>query len=97
MFALFFQFSLCADEEVLMRLENSAICALAVAIISLSAPAHAVDGLNIYSARHYDSDSLLYDGFEDATGIPVNVIEGEGPELLARMKAEGKNSPAMSS
>jgi len=80
-----------------MRLENSAICALAVAIISLSAPAHAVDGLNIYSARHYDSDSLLYDGFEDATGIPVNVIEGEGPELLARMKAEGKNSPAMSS
>lgn len=59
-----------------------------------SAPAHAVDSLNIYSARHYDSDELLYDGFQKATGIPVNVIEGEGPELLARMKAEGKNSPA---
>ena len=50
--------------------------------------------LNIYSARHYESDDLLYDGFQDATGIPVNVIEGEGPELLARMRAEGKNSPA---
>ena len=24
----------------------------------------------------------------------MNVIEGDGPELLARMKAEGKNSPA---
>jgi iron(III) transport system substrate-binding protein len=56
--------------------------------------AAAVDGLNIYSARHYDSDELLYDGFSKATGIPVNVIEGEGPELLARMKTEGKSSPA---
>ena len=57
-------------------------------------PALAVDAVNIYSARHYDSDQLLYDGFQKATGIPVNVIEGDGPELLARMKAEGKNSPA---
>src|SRR6267142_3788579 len=77
-----------------MRLTLSAACALAIAIISLSAPALAVDGLNIYSARHYDSDELLYNGFQDASGIPVNVIEGEGPELLARMKAEGRNSPA---
>jgi iron(III) transport system substrate-binding protein len=57
-------------------------------------PAIAADELNIYSARHYDSDQLLYDGFQEATGIPVNVIEGDGPELLARMKAEGKSSPA---
>jgi iron(III) transport system substrate-binding protein len=57
-------------------------------------PAMAAEAVNIYSARHYDSDQLLYDGFQKATGIPVNVIEGEGPELLARMKAEGKNSPA---
>src|SRR5262245_21779323 len=63
------------------------------AIMSLT-PAMAADALNIYSARHYDSDELLYDGFQKATGIPVNVIEGEGPELLARMKAEGRNSPA---
>ena len=43
------------------------------------------------SARHYDCNALLYDGFQKVTGIPVNVIEGDGPELLARMKAEGKN------
>ena len=59
-----------------------------------AAPALAAEELNIYSARHYDSDELLYDGFRKATGVPVNVIEGEGPELLARMKAEGRNSPA---
>jgi len=67
---------------------------VALGLAALAAPAAAADALNIYSARHYDSDELLYDGFQKATGIPVNVIEGDGPELLARMKAEGKNSPA---
>jgi len=66
----------------------------ALGLSALTAPAFAAEALNIYSARHYDSDELLYDGFQKATGIPVNVIEGDGPELLARMKAEGKNSPA---
>ncbi len=76
-----------------MRL--SRLSAFLIATFCLgTAPASAADSLNIYSARHYDSDQLLYDGFQKATGIPVNVIEGEGPELLARMKAEGKNSPA---
>src|SRR5215813_11072765 len=70
------------------------IGALILGAVAFVSPAMAADSLNIYSARHYDSDELLYDGFQDATGIPVNVIEGEGPELLARMKAEGKNSPA---
>jgi len=68
--------------------------ALSLGALVFVAPARAADVLNIYSARHYDSDELLYDGFEKATGIPVNVIEGDGPELLARMKAEGNNSPA---
>src|SRR5215510_10882768 len=77
-----------------MRLAKAGICALALAIIYLVTPAQAADSLNIYSARHYDSDEQLYDGFQKATGIPVYVIEGEGPELLARMKAEGRNSPA---
>lgn len=63
-------------------------------LAGFATPSIAADALNIYSARHYDSDELLYDGFQKATGIPVNVIEGDGPELLARMKAEGKNSPA---
>ena len=77
-----------------MRLTLSATCAILAVVLTQSGPAVAADAINIYSARHYESDDLLYDGFQDATGIPVNVIEGEGPELLARMRAEGKNSPA---
>lgn len=64
------------------------------AFVATAAPAPAAGELNIYSARHYDSDEQLYDGFTAATGIAINLIEGNGPELLARMRAEGANSPA---
>src|SRR5258705_530849 len=57
-------------------------------LASFAAPSIAADALNIYSARHYDSDELLYDGFQKATGVPVNVIEGDGPELIAHWGPE---------
>lgn len=50
--------------------------------------------LNLYSSRHYDTDERLYSDFEDATGITINRIEGKADELIARLKAEGRNSPA---
>ena len=63
-----------------------------VAIVALAAPA--VADVNIYSARHYDSDDVLFERFEEETGIAVNRIEGDSDELIARMQAEGANSPA---
>jgi len=50
--------------------------------------------LNLYSSRHYDTDEKLYSEFEAATGITINRIEGKADELIARMQAEGVNSPA---
>lgn len=50
--------------------------------------------VNVYSARHYDTDEALYDNFTKQTGIQVNVIEGKEDELLERIKSEGANSPA---
>ncbi len=50
--------------------------------------------LTVYSARHYDSDKLLYAAFENETGIKVDVRESGAPELLETMKAEGNASPA---
>jgi iron(III) transport system substrate-binding protein len=52
------------------------------------------DEVNIYSSRHYDTDESLYSDFTAATGIEVNRIEGTPEELIARMQAEGANSPA---
>ena len=50
--------------------------------------------VNIYSARHYNTDDQLYDGFTKKTGIRVNLIEGKDDELIERIKSEGVNSPA---
>ena len=78
------------------------LVALAAALVALALPAStgfaqraSQDAVvNVYSARHYDSDELLYDRFEELTGIEVNVIEGDSDELIARMTSEGANSPA---
>ncbi len=50
--------------------------------------------LNLYSARHYQTDEALYTGFTRQTGIKINRIEGKEDELLERIKNEGANSPA---
>lgn len=50
--------------------------------------------LNLYSARHYDSDDALYQSFSDKTGIRVNLVEAEADQLIERIKSEGGNSPA---
>jgi iron(III) transport system substrate-binding protein len=50
--------------------------------------------LNLYSARHYQTDEALYTGFTRQTGITVKRIEGKEDELLERIRNEGSNSPA---
>lgn len=50
--------------------------------------------VNVYSARHYDSDKLMYRAFEEATGIEVRYREAGAAELIETMNAEAENSPA---
>jgi iron(III) transport system substrate-binding protein len=69
-------------------------CIAAAMIATLAGSASAEGELNLYSSRHYDTDERLYTDFEDATGITINRIEGKADELIARMQAEGANSPA---
>lgn len=73
---------------------RSLTCAAALLATTMATGAFADGELNIYSSRHYDTDESLYSEFEDATGITINRIEGKADELLARMQAEGANSPA---
>ena len=69
--------------------------ALTSATVVLAPLAAAAQGeLNLYSSRHYDTDERLYSDFTEATGITINRIEGKADELIARMQAEGANSPA---
>ena len=50
--------------------------------------------LNLYSARHYQTDNALYDNFTKQTGIKLNRIELGDEQLVQRLKSEGANSPA---
>ncbi|MBU3258949.1 extracellular solute-binding protein [Roseovarius sp. PS-C2] len=65
----------------------------ALALSAMAAPALAQE-VNVYSSRHYDSDDALFDEFTSRTGITVNRIEAKADELIARIQAEGDNSPA---
>lgn len=55
---------------------------------------HATSSVNVYSARHYQSDDKLYAAFTKRTGIQVNRIEAADEALLERLRSEGSNSPA---
>ncbi len=50
--------------------------------------------VNVYSARHYDTDIALYDTFTKRTGITVNLIEGGSDALIERIVNEGEFTPA---
>ncbi|HWI64142.1 MAG TPA: extracellular solute-binding protein, partial [Symbiobacteriaceae bacterium] len=50
--------------------------------------------VNLYSARNYPVDKLLYEQFTKQTGIKVNVVEGKAEELIERIKREGESTPA---
>lgn len=66
----------------------------ALLALTTALPALAAEEVNIYSSRHYDTDERLYSDFTAATGIKVNRVEASADELLAKLKAEGANSPA---
>lgn len=63
-------------------------------VLATAVPVFAEGEVNLYSSRHYETDERLYSDFTEKTGITVNRIEGKGDELIARMQAEGANSPA---
>ncbi len=50
--------------------------------------------LNLYSARHYQTDEALYQDFTRTTGIRINRVDADDAGLLARLQSEGKASPA---
>jgi iron(III) transport system substrate-binding protein len=84
--------------KTLRRLLGSAVLsviALPLLAAGFESSAHAQSNvLNLYSARHYQSDDLLYAEFTKQTGIKVNQIQAGDEALLERLRSEGKASPA---
>lgn len=53
-----------------------------------------VKELNLYSARHYQTDEALYSDFTKKTGIKINRIEADDNGIVERLKSEGDKSQA---
>ena len=64
-------------------------------LMGVSAAAQANENvLNIYSARHYATDEMMYQEFTKQTGIAIKRLELQDEALLERMRSEGARSPA---
>ncbi len=70
------------------------ILTLTAAVAAESTALAADKELNLYSARHYQTDEALYNNFTQQKGIKINRIEAKEDELLERIKNEGAMSPA---
>ena len=74
---------------------NALTAATLAGLLALPAAAQAqVNVLNLYTARHYQTDEALYANFTKATGIKINRLEGKEEELVERIRNEGTASPA---
>lgn len=72
-----------------------AVLSLAAPLMLLPQPAAAQDKvLNLYSARHYPSDEVMYETFTKVTGIKINRVDSDDAGIVARLRAEGPASPA---
>lgn len=81
--------------SLIRRLLPAAAALLAAGAASVSTSVLAQEKvLNLYTARHYQTDDALYANFTKQTGIKVNRIEGQEDPLLERIRSEGANSPA---
>jgi iron(III) transport system substrate-binding protein len=68
---------------------------LAAALAATAFTASAQDKvLNVYSARHYQTDEVMYDTFTRTTGIKINRVDADDAGIVARLRAEGAASPA---
>lgn len=75
-----------------MKFKHAA--SIAAMLLSAGATAAGAAELNLYSARHYQTDEALYANFTKSTGIKINRIDGKEDELFARIRREGPASPA---
>ena len=76
-----------------LRILSLAVSALTAGLFSPSVLGNE-QILNLYSARHYPTDELLYSDFTKATGIKINRVDSDDAGIIARLKAEGSASPA---
>jgi iron(III) transport system substrate-binding protein len=78
-----------------MHRRFAVLASLAAVLSFAAAPALSQEQvLNLYSARHYQTDEALYSNFTKATGIRINRVDADDAGILARLQSEAAASPA---
>jgi len=72
-----------------MKKFTFALLALAIAM-----PVYSSDTITVYSARKEHLIKPLFDAYTEKTGVKIRYITDKAAPLLARIKAEGRNTPA---
>ncbi|WP_317933295.1 extracellular solute-binding protein [Halioxenophilus sp. WMMB6] len=70
------------------------VCASALLFTGCSQPESDAEVITVYTARNEQLIKPLFDRFQAETGIEIRYITDNAGPLLARLKAEGKNTPA---
>ncbi|NQD93233.1 extracellular solute-binding protein [Pseudomonas sp. CrR25] len=66
----------------------------ALTLTALAGAVQAADEVVVYSARIDELIKPVFDAYTAKTGVPVKFITDKEAPLLARLKAEGENTPA---
>lgn len=66
----------------------------ALALTALSGAVQAADEVVVYSARIDELIKPVFDAYTAKTGVPIKFITDKEAPLLARLQAEGENTPA---
>ena len=81
--------------EKVPHMRNTIKLSIVLAAASAALGTQAQDKvLNLYSARHYQTDEVMYDTFTKTTGIKINRVDADDAGIVARLRAEGAASPA---
>jgi iron(III) transport system substrate-binding protein len=78
----------------IQRISFLLFCLSVGLMLATSCSSPTANEVNVYSARHYQTDEDLFEAFTNETGIRVNLIKAGADQLLNRLEMEGANSPA---
>ena len=70
------------------KMSKTGIWVLSIAAATVMAGTAGAAEINIYSARHYQTDEKLYTDFTKQTGIKINRIEGKEAELIEHARPD---------
>lgn len=62
--------------------------------LAIALPVYAAETITVYSARKEHLIKPLFDAYTEKTGVQIRYITDKAAPLLARLKAEGVNTPA---